>query len=171
MSELEVRKWGRIGSILRPRPGPGRDTLGSRYKAPPANGGRQGDAQGRAVSASAQILRAYMRPPPDDKGEEARKGPYAAILRRFGQELSSSDACIVIGYSFRDPHISREPAKFAGRGKALVVLGPTAATDFEANALEGVSKFRAWDGRGARGRPHNVVLPSGYQRGTAYTLD
>ena len=119
----------------------------------------------------AHILRAFMRPPLDAKGEEARKGPYAAILRRFGQALLSFDACIVIGYSFRNPHVSRELAKFAGRGKVLVVLSPTAATDFEANVLKGASEFRAWDGWGARGRLRSVVLSSGDQGGIAYALD
>ena len=149
------------------------------YKLHGSLGWKAGKADGRGGMAedpytgvlNAHILRAFMRPPLDAKDEEARKGPYAAILRRFGQALSSFDACIVIGYSFRDPYISKELVKFAERGKALVVLSPTAATDFEANVLEGMSEFRAWDGWGTRDIPHGILLSYSVQRGIAYTLN
>lgn len=136
--------------------------------------GRDGTAEEPdtgAPDARAHARRVYIRPSLDTKCEATRKEPYATILQRFGQALSSFDACIVIGYSFRDPHVSEELAKFAGRGKALVVLSPTAAADLEANVLKGASEFRTWDGWGARDRLRSVVLSSGAQRGIAYALD
>ena len=58
-------------------------------------------------------------------------------MRHFRQALPSFNVCVVIGYSFRDPHISNELVKFAENGKILVSLSPTAASDFERNALNG----------------------------------
>lgn len=78
----------------------------------------------------------YIRPSLDTKGEATQKEPYSTILDQFRQALPSFDVCIVIGYSFRDPHISKELVKFAERGKILVLLSPTSAADFENNALQ-----------------------------------
>ena len=79
----------------------------------------------------------YIRPSLDAKDEATQKEPYATILRKFCQVLPSFDACIVIGYSFRDPHISEEFVKFTKNGKILITMSPTAVSDFEANALKG----------------------------------
>ena len=43
--------------------------------------------------------------------------------------------CIVIGYSFRDSHITENLINFVKDGKILVVLSPTASDDLESNAL------------------------------------
>ena len=77
----------------------------------------------------------YIRPSLDTKDVATRKEPYATILSQFCSTLPSFDMCIVVGYSFRDPHISKELVKFAKSGKLLVLLSPTAASDFENNAL------------------------------------
>ena len=79
----------------------------------------------------------YIRPSLDTKDDATQKEPYATILDKFSQTLPSFDACIVVGYSFRDPHISEQLVKFAKSGKILVVLSPTAASDFKNNALKG----------------------------------
>lgn len=81
----------------------------------------------------------YIRPSLDTKDEATQEEPYATILDRFGQKLPSFDACVVIGYSFRDPHISEELVKFARSGKIIVLLSPTATSDFDKNALKGDS--------------------------------
>lgn len=79
----------------------------------------------------------YIRPSLDAGGGAVQREPYAAILREFRKSLPSFNACIVIGYSFRDPDISKELVKFAGSGRILIVLSPTATSDFENNALKG----------------------------------
>ena len=113
----------------------------------------------------------YIRPSLDTKGVATQKEPYATILRRFRLALPSFDACIVVGYSFRDPHVSEELVKFARSGKALVVLSPTAASDFEANALKGARSFGAGGGQGGEGRLRSMTLSSGGREGIVYALD
>lgn len=100
-------------------------------------GDRGSPLQKPDTSASGEPARdMYVRPSLDVGDEAAQKEPYATILRRFVQILPSFDACIVIGYSFRDPHISEELVKFARSGKILVLLSPTGASDFENNVLK-----------------------------------
>ena len=77
----------------------------------------------------------YIRPSLDTKEEATRTEPYATILRQFARLLPTFDACIVIGYSFRDSHVTEMLVEFAEAGKALVVLSPTGAADFRSNAL------------------------------------
>ena len=100
----------------------------------------------------------YIRPSLDTKGEATRREPYAAILRQFARLLPTFDACIVIGYSFRDPHISERLVKFAKAGGALVVLSPTAEDDFRSNALDegSTSSEGGWN----RDRPRRIKLES-----------
>ena len=77
----------------------------------------------------------YIRPSLDVKEEATQKEPYATILGRFAEALPSFDACVVIGYSFRDPHITNSLVEFATSGKLLIAVSPTAAADFSKNAL------------------------------------
>lgn len=79
----------------------------------------------------------YIHPSLDAGDEVGQAEPYSTILRHFRRTLPSFNVCIVIGYSFRDACISDELVKFAGSGKLLVLLSPTAASDFETNALKG----------------------------------
>lgn len=100
----------------------------------------------------------YIRPSLDAKDEATQREPYSTILNRFGQVLPSFDACIVIGYSFRDPHISKEFVKFAKNGKILVIMSPTAVTDFKENALKGSPASGARDGQRAGMRLRSLAL-------------
>lgn len=77
----------------------------------------------------------YIRPSLDVKYEATRKKPYLDIFRRFNRELLSFDTCVVAGYSFRDGHISNKLRKFVEKGKMLIALSPTAASDFCENVL------------------------------------
>lgn len=71
----------------------------------------------------------YIRPLLDVKDEAMRKSPYAKIHRAFRKALPSFDACVVIGYSFRDRHIREGFLHFVEKGKMLIVVSPTAAAD------------------------------------------
>ena len=78
----------------------------------------------------------YIRPSLDVKDEATQKEPYATILGRFTKTLPLFDACVVIGYSFRDPHICGRLVEFATNGGLLIAVSPTAAADFWKNALQ-----------------------------------
>ena len=73
-----------------------------------------------------QDLLIYPSLSPKDEEEDE---PYATIFRHFHEQLMSSDACIVVGFSFRDERIRDEFAQFVGQGKRLVVVSPTGEED------------------------------------------
>lgn len=77
----------------------------------------------------------FIRPSLDVKDEATAAAPYATIMGKFAELLPSFDACVAIGYSFRDGRISKKLVDFARGGKTLVAVGPTAAADFRENAL------------------------------------
>lgn len=77
----------------------------------------------------------FIRPSLDVKDEATAVVPYAAIKRKFDELLPSFDACVVIGYSFRDRRISEKLVDFVKNGKTLVAVSPTAAADFSEHAL------------------------------------
>lgn len=77
----------------------------------------------------------FIRPSLDVKDEATAVVPYAAIKRKFDELLPSFDACVVIGYSFRDKRISEKLVDFVRGGKMLVAISPTAAADFNEHAL------------------------------------
>lgn len=70
------------------------------------------------------------------KDEAEGKEPYNTILDKFDETLKALDACIVIGFSFRDGHINEKFAEFVNAGKKLILLGPNAASDFRINVLK-----------------------------------
>ena len=77
----------------------------------------------------------YIRPLLDVKGEATRKSPYAEIHRAFRKALPSFDACVAIGYSFRDRHIREAFLRFVEKGKMLIAVSPTAAADVHKNIV------------------------------------
>lgn len=77
----------------------------------------------------------FIRPTLNVKGKILEEEPYRTIIKEFNRILPSFDACIVIGYSFRDTHISARLVDFIRRGKTVVALSPTATADFSMHAL------------------------------------
>ena len=112
----------------------------------------------------------YIRPSLDAKDEATQKEPYATILRLFTQKLRSFDACVVIGYSFRDPHITEELVKFAGNGKILALLSPTASSDFENNAVKKFANDKKNEWRGS-GSVKGMILGYKGTSGLVYALN
>lgn len=100
------------------------------------------------------------------KDEEADE-PYATIFSHFREQLMSSDACIVVGFSFRDERIRDEFARFAGQGKKLVVVSPTGVKDLVGN-MPGSEPYRDTQPR-AGAAPHVRAVkaphPGGARRG------
>ena len=113
----------------------------------------------------------YIRPSLDARDEATQREPYATIMRRFAQTLSSFDACIVIGYSFRDPHIAAELVRFARGGKILVTMSPTAVADFGDNAMGGGPGSGAAGGRNGRGRARTAALAMAGWKGIVCALN
>lgn len=92
------------------------------------------------------------------KAEEAAE-PYATIFKHFHEQLMSSDACIVVGFSFRDERVCDEFVEFVGQGKKLVVVSPTG----EADLVEHVPRSKAHQdpqGRLAQTQAVKTVLVS-----------
>lgn len=77
----------------------------------------------------------FIRPTLDVKDEATAADPYATIWKEFVDRLPSFDACVAIGYSFRDRRISEKLVDFVRAGKTLVAISPTAAEDFREHAL------------------------------------
>ena len=58
--------------------------------------------------------------------EGAEIEPYMTIRKQFEVLMDTMDACIVIGFSFRDEHINDIFSKFQTRGKSLIIVFPSA---------------------------------------------
>lgn len=111
----------------------------------------------------------YIRPSLDVKDEATQKEPYATILGRFVEALPSFDACIVIGYSFRDLHISSRLVEFATSGRLLIAVSPTASADFWKNALREELPPDTKAER-KRVRPRSIKFASGSRHGLFYPV-
>lgn len=87
-------------------------------------------------SASVDLTRdVYIRPFLDVKDEATQTKPYSTILKKFEEIIPLHDVCVVVGYSFRDKHVSKVLAKLPMSCKVLISVSPTAAADFWENAL------------------------------------
>jgi len=64
------------------------------------------------------------------------KEPYVTIKSHFEKVLDDSDACIIIGFSFRDEHIKNVFKKFVDDKKALIVISPSSVENTCKNLLE-----------------------------------
>lgn len=88
-------------------------------------------------STSAHYRDVLIHPSLADKEGEIRDEPYKTIHESFKKELESSDACVVVGFSFRDRHIASEFRRFAEHDdKTLIVVGPGAPEDVHKHILE-----------------------------------
>ena len=63
---------------------------------------------------------------PSSLPKSAYNGLHADIFQGFAEGLQASDACVVVGYSFRDRLIAEQFARFVEDGKTLVAVGPEA---------------------------------------------
>lgn len=57
------------------------------------------------------------------------KDPYKTIRKHFVKQMNASEACIVIGFSFRDLHINEVMIDFIKKKKPLIVISPSAVED------------------------------------------
>ena len=88
------------------------------------------------ASDGAHYKDTLMHPSLADKGRDLALDPYRTIHDLFRKELESSDACVVVGSSLRDPRIADELRRFAERdGATLIVVGPSAYEDVNRRIL------------------------------------
>ena len=80
--------------------------------------------------------------------------PYKTIHKKFVKVLEELDVCIVIGFSFRDKHITDEFRKFIGRNTTLLVVFSPSAEENVAKDLLGIKDWSAsgneFEGMGER---------------------
>jgi hypothetical protein len=62
--------------------------------------------------------------------------PYRTLRGNFVDSMKTSDACISIGFSFRESHLNEIFKEFLDRKKLLLVISPTAAIDVYGNLLK-----------------------------------
>lgn len=61
--------------------------------------------------------------------------PYRTIRNNFIEYMDKADACVVIGFSFRDGHINEIFQEFIDQKKPLIVISPTSVEDLCDNFL------------------------------------
>ena len=82
------------------------------------------------LSESANYKDALLHPSLADKSAEIEREPYNGMHDSFRKELASSNACMVVGFSFRDGPIAAAFRKYAELdGRTLIVVGPSARED------------------------------------------
>ena len=81
---------------------------------------------------------------------------FETVFREFGSSLLSSDMCIVVGYSFRDPGIAEVFKEFVRDDRLLVMVGDGAVPDFYKNVVRGRAPAGA-AGRWRRAGPGRAV--------------
>lgn len=80
------------------------------------------------------------------------EGTYGEIFDRFKEGLRASDACVSLGYSFRDVAIAEQFGRLVEDGKTLVAVGPDAVSNLN-NVLRHTSfaeERKEWEQVGAR---------------------
>ena len=87
----------------------------------------QGLELGNTVNTEEDIM---IMPTHSPKDEE-RETPFADIFSFMKQEFKKQDACIVIGYSFRDESINDVFRKFVQDKKTLIAISPTVRDDLK----------------------------------------
>lgn len=90
-----------------------------------------GIIQGLELGNTANTEEDIMIMPTRSPKDEERKTPFADIFGFMKQEFKKQDACIVIGYSFRDENINDVFRKFVQGEKTLIVISPTVRDDMK----------------------------------------
>ncbi|MGY5147458.1 MAG: SIR2 family protein [Candidatus Nitrosopumilus sp. bin_7KS] len=81
------------------------------------------------------IIRHIAIMPTRTPKDEEETSPYADLLNIFSNRMEQHDACIVIGFSFRDYQINRVFQEFMSKRKPLICISPTAMEDMCENLV------------------------------------
>ncbi len=66
--------------------------------------------------------------------------PFNHLREQFEGYMNKADVCIVIGFSFRDNHLKKIFRDFIAGEKKLIIISPTAESDYNNNLLMDVQK-------------------------------
>lgn len=89
-----------------------------------------------AISADSNIKQNIVVMPTLSPKKEENVEPFRTISTRFVNFMENADACIVIGFSFRDQRINEVFKSFVDTGKTLVVLSPSSMKTVCKNLLK-----------------------------------
>ena len=96
-----------------------------------------GIIQGLELGNTANTEEDIMIMPTHSPKDEENKTPFGDIFDLMKQEFKEQDACIVIGYSFRDENINDVFRKFVQDKKTLIVVSPTLRDDMKNLFVQG----------------------------------
>ena len=103
---------------------------------------------------------------PSSLPKSAYKGVHGDVFRGFAEGLFASDACVAVGYSFHDPLIAEQIARFVEGGGTLVVIGPEATASVD-NVLR-LTAGRGGSAKWVRAGANHLVRSAG--RGTVHAI-
>jgi hypothetical protein len=96
-------------------------------------------------------------------------GPWPALFRKFGDLLEDTDLLVVVGYSFRDPHVNESILRWIGSSRQRRILNVDPVTPSETITdnfyghlryhLDGQCVGGLQEGQGL-GRLHQLVMPT-----------
>ena len=102
-----------------------------------------------AISPDPKITESILIYPTLSPKNGKNNEPYRTILGKFDEYMQKADACIVIGFSFRDEHVQKIFEKFYNRGKKILVVSPTAISNFRIEIMKehpSEEQLKSWEG-------------------------
>lgn len=124
-----------------------------------------GIIQGLELGNTANTEEDIMIMPTHSPKDEESKTPFGDIFDLMKQEFKEQDACIVIGYSFRDENINEVFREFVQDKKTLIVVSPTLRDDMKNLFVRGC-KYEVRDDR-----VHVFTRSEGFVLGFESTFD
>ena len=88
------------------------------------------------LSNSRNIEKDIMIMPTRSPKDEEKESPFSEIFGFMKKEFKDQDACIVIGYSFRDESVNDVFMEFLRDGKIMIVVSPTSVADLSNNLFK-----------------------------------
>lgn len=89
-----------------------------------------------SISSDSKFVRNLVVLPTLSPKEEEEERPFNEIIMRFKKYMQDADACIVIGFSFRDSVINDVFDSFVAKGKPLIVISPSSMQNVCENLLK-----------------------------------
>lgn len=95
-----------------------------------------GIIQSLEVGNNPNIVKDIMIMPTRSPKEEEKATPFSEIFGLMKTEFQNQDACIVVGYSFRDEGVNAVFEEFIRDKKAMIVISPTVIKDLSNNLFK-----------------------------------
>ena len=95
-----------------------------------------GVIQSLELGGGPNIKKDIMIMPTRSPKKEEKKTPFSEIFSLMKTEFQNQDACIVVGYSFRDEGVNEVFRKFIRDRKLIIVISPTVIKDLSDNLFK-----------------------------------